>query len=64
MSEHPVTPRVAVPQGAAIRNAIRVRPRSTVAIAMASFLGLVAFAWPFVVAPGAFSSAQMMTGQL
>ena len=40
------------------RLAIRVRPRSAVAIAMASFLGLVAFAWPFVVAPGAFSSAQ------
>jgi energy-coupling factor transport system substrate-specific component len=38
--------------------AIRVGPRSTVAIAMASFLGLVAFAWPFVVAPGTFSSTQ------
>ena len=58
MSGHPVTPRPVVPPGAAIRNAIRVRPRSTVAIAMASFLGLVAFAWPFVVAPGAFSSAE------
>jgi len=58
MSEHPVTPRPPVPPTAAIRTAIRVRPRSTVAIAMASFLGLVAFAWPFVAAPGAFSSAE------
>ncbi|HUJ07235.1 MAG TPA: ECF transporter S component [Streptosporangiaceae bacterium] len=40
------------------RLAIKVRPRSAVAVAMASFLGLVAFAWPFVVTPGAFSSAQ------
>jgi len=58
MSEHPVTPRASVPPTAVSRTAIRVRPRSTVAIAMASFLGLVAFAWPFVVAPGAFSSAE------
>jgi energy-coupling factor transport system substrate-specific component len=41
-----------------IRSAIRVRPRSTVAIAMASFLGFVAFLWPFVVAPGTFSSTE------
>jgi energy-coupling factor transport system substrate-specific component len=42
----------------AIRTAIRLRPRATVAIAMASFLGFVAFLWPFVVAPGAFSSTE------
>jgi energy-coupling factor transport system substrate-specific component len=58
MSERLLTSRPTVPPTAAIRTAIRVRPRSTVAIAMASFLGLVAFAWPFVVAPGAFSSAE------
>jgi energy-coupling factor transport system substrate-specific component len=38
--------------------AIQVRPRSAVAIAMASALGLVAFLWPFVVAPQAFSSTE------
>ena len=74
MSEHPmapgpvvpgpVVPGPAVPPGAAIRTAIRVRPRSTAAIAMASFLGLVAFAWPFVVAPGAFSSADDIRDQV
>ena len=58
MSEHLVPARPAVPAGAAIRTAIRVRPRSTVAIAMASFLGLVAFGWPFAVAPGTFSSTE------
>jgi energy-coupling factor transport system substrate-specific component len=41
-----------------VRGAIAVRPRSTVAIAMASFLGLVAFGWPFVVAPGTFASTE------
>ncbi len=41
-----------------IRAAIRVRPRSTITIAMASFLGFVAFLWPFVVAPGTFSSTE------
>ncbi|HEX5496733.1 MAG TPA: ECF transporter S component [Mycobacteriales bacterium] len=41
-----------------IRAAIRVRPRSAVTIVMASFLGLVAFLWPFVVAPGAFASTE------
>jgi energy-coupling factor transport system substrate-specific component len=40
------------------RTAIRLRPRATAAIAMASFLGFVAFLWPFVVAPGAFSSTE------
>jgi energy-coupling factor transport system substrate-specific component len=38
--------------------AIRLRPRSSIVIAMASALGLVAFAWPFVVAPGTFSSTE------
>jgi energy-coupling factor transport system substrate-specific component len=38
--------------------AIRLRPRSTIAVAMATFLGLVAFTWPFVVQPGTFGSAQ------
>jgi energy-coupling factor transport system substrate-specific component len=41
-----------------IRAAIGVRPRSAIAIAMASFLGLVAFLWPFVVAPGRFTSTE------
>jgi energy-coupling factor transport system substrate-specific component len=41
-----------------IRSAIVVRPRSTLAIVMASFLGLVAFLWPFVVAPGTFASTE------
>lgn len=41
-----------------IRSAIGVRPRATAAIAMASFLGLVAFLWPFVVAPGTFASTE------
>jgi energy-coupling factor transport system substrate-specific component len=40
------------------RGAIAVRPRSTAAIALASFLGLVAFGWPFVVAPGTFASTE------
>jgi energy-coupling factor transport system substrate-specific component len=38
--------------------AIRVHRRSALAIAMASFIGLIAFGWPFVVRPGTFSSAQ------
>src|SRR5712691_827937 len=38
--------------------AIRVHRRSALAIAMASFIGLVAFGWPFIVPPGTFSSAQ------
>jgi energy-coupling factor transport system substrate-specific component len=41
-----------------VRSAILVRPRATAAIAMASFLGLVAFLWPFVVAPGTFASTE------
>jgi energy-coupling factor transport system substrate-specific component len=38
--------------------AIRVGPRTAVAIALASALGLVAFLWPFVVAPGTFTSTE------
>jgi energy-coupling factor transport system substrate-specific component len=44
--------------GAAVVSAIEVRPRSAIAIAMASALGLVAFLWPFAVAPGTFSSTE------
>jgi energy-coupling factor transport system substrate-specific component len=40
------------------RAAIRVRPRSAITIALASFLGLVAFLWPFVVPPGTFASTE------
>ncbi|MEU6061178.1 ECF transporter S component [Streptomyces sp. NPDC047097] len=36
--------------------AVRISPRAGVVIVLASFLGLVAFFWPFVVAPGTFGS--------
>jgi energy-coupling factor transport system substrate-specific component len=49
---------VAQPRIAKRVKAIRLRPRSTIAVAMATFLGLVAFTWPFVVQPGTFGSAQ------
>lgn len=39
--------------------AIRVGIRSRVTIVMASFLGLVAFLWPFVIAPGTFGDNAM-----
>ena len=39
--------------------AIRIGYRSRVVIAMASFLGFVAFLWPFVVAPGKFGDTAM-----
>jgi len=45
-------------QQAAVKTAIRVRRRSAVSIVMASFIGLIAFGWPFAVAPGTFGSAQ------
>lgn len=45
-------------QQAAVKAAIRVRRRSAVSIVMASFIGLIAFGWPFAVAPGTFGSAQ------
>ncbi|MGC4821774.1 ECF transporter S component [Micromonospora sp. DT63] len=38
--------------------AVRVPLRAVLAITMASFLGFVAFLWPFVVAPGTFGSTQ------
>jgi energy-coupling factor transport system substrate-specific component len=38
--------------------AVRVPVRAGVAVLMATLLGLVAFGWPFVVAPGVFGSAQ------
>jgi energy-coupling factor transport system substrate-specific component len=41
--------------------AIRVRPRSTVTLAMASFVGVGAFLWPFVVAPGTFGGTYTPT---
>ncbi|WCD90152.1 hypothetical protein KPP03845_106577 [Streptomyces xanthophaeus] len=36
--------------------AIRINGRAAVVIAMAAFLGVVAFFWPFLVAPGKFGS--------
>ncbi len=39
--------------------AIRVGMRSRITIVMASFLGFVAFLWPFVVAPGTFGDNAM-----
>ncbi len=47
--------------------AIRVPRRTVLTIAMASFLGFVAFLWPFVIAPGTFadnSMAPLMFGVL
>jgi energy-coupling factor transport system substrate-specific component len=38
------------------RVAIRLRPRTVAATAVAGFVGMVAFVWPFVVAPGRFGS--------
>ena len=38
--------------------AITVRPRSVIAITLASAIGVVAFCWPFVVVPGTFSSTE------
>jgi energy-coupling factor transport system substrate-specific component len=40
------------------RSAIRLRPRSVAAILLASGIGLVAFLWPFVIAPNTFSSTE------
>jgi energy-coupling factor transport system substrate-specific component len=53
--------------GIAAVHAIRLRPRTVSALAMASFIGVVAFCWPFVVAPGRVGSslvATLMFGQL
>jgi energy-coupling factor transport system substrate-specific component len=41
--------------------AIRLRPRTVAALAMATFIGLVAFCWPFVVAPGKVGSSYVAT---
>ncbi|MEV6681540.1 ECF transporter S component [Streptomyces erythrochromogenes] len=42
---------------AAVRTAaIRINARAGIVIAMAAFLGIVAFFWPFLVAPGKFGS--------
>ncbi|GAA3215030.1 ECF transporter S component [Dactylosporangium siamense] len=41
-----------------MKPAVRIPVRAVAAIGMASFLGFVAFLWPFVVAPGAFGSTQ------
>jgi energy-coupling factor transport system substrate-specific component len=37
--------------------AVRIRLRTVVTLAMASFVGFVAFGWPFVVAPNTFGSS-------
>jgi energy-coupling factor transport system substrate-specific component len=39
--------------------AIRIPHRTVITIAMASFLGFVAFLWPFVIAPGKFGDQNM-----
>ena len=39
--------------------AIRIGMRSRWVIALATFIGLIAFFWPFVVAPGTFDDAAM-----
>ena len=44
--------------GRRVAGAIRLGPRSAVTIAMASFLGLIACVWPFVLAPGAIASTE------
>jgi energy-coupling factor transport system substrate-specific component len=38
--------------------AIKLRPRSAIAVGLASFLGLVAFFWPFVVDPGRIGATE------
>ncbi|MEO6700146.1 MAG: ECF transporter S component [Jatrophihabitantaceae bacterium] len=37
--------------------AVRIRARAVISLALASVIGLVAFAWPFLVAPGRFSTS-------
>lgn len=41
--------------------AVRIKPRTVLTLAMASFVGLVAFGWPFVVAPNKFGSSYTPT---
>jgi len=43
------------------RVAIRLRGRASATLAMASFVGFVAFLWPFVVAPGSFGDTYTPT---
>ncbi|MGA5699661.1 ECF transporter S component [Peterkaempfera bronchialis] len=40
-----------------IRAAVRLRTRALVAVVLAAFVGLVAFLWPFAVAPGRFGTS-------
>jgi energy-coupling factor transport system substrate-specific component len=40
---------------------IRLRPRTVATLAMAAFIGIVAFCWPFVVAPGKLGSSTVAT---
>ena len=51
--------RPGLPGGAPTSVAVRIGHRSRWVVAMASFVGLVAFCWPFVVAPGSFGDATM-----
>jgi len=51
--------RPGVPGGPPASVAVRIGHRSRWVVAMASFVGLVAFCWPFVVAPGSFGDATM-----
>jgi energy-coupling factor transport system substrate-specific component len=48
--------------------AVRIGPRSAIAVALASFIGLVAFLWPFLLAPdrlgGAYYVAPVLFGVL
>ncbi len=39
------------------RVAVRLQPRALVAITLAALIGIIAFIWPFVVAPGKFGSS-------
>jgi energy-coupling factor transport system substrate-specific component len=39
------------------RVAVRMQPRAMVAVTLAALIGIIAFIWPFVVAPGKFGSS-------
>jgi len=39
--------------------AVRLQPRALIALTLASLIGLVAFLWPFLVAPGKFGASFM-----
>lgn len=50
-------PRASEPRPAPTRTtAIRTRPRSAVAIGLATLLGVICFCWPFVLPPGRFGA--------